>query len=288
MSTVVQKRIQNPNATLVICDFSPPRGYSVEELYLCSDIGADFVSFAYNPGKSPRVHPALAALWLKQNTCTEPVFTLTTRDMNELAFQSLLLGLALHGLENVVVVAGDAFTKNELLKIEPISGSRPSQIIKSIHRMNTGLDFKGRKLDYPTNLCPGATIDLGNSLTSELELTRRKLKAGVQFFFVQALFDPNRLLGFIEEYERLYNETIEAPLFCGVQIMVEGGKSFGTIPEWVTRDLRRGRSGVDIAVQLIKKYKDIGFNSIYLIPSILNGGERDYYAARRVIQTVKN
>ena len=43
--------------------------------------------------------------------------------------------------------------------------------------------------------------------------------------------------------------------------MVEGGKSFGTIPEWVTRDLRRGRSGVDIAVQLIKKYKDIGFNS---------------------------
>ena len=96
-----------------------------------------------------------------------------------------------------------------------------------------------------------------------------------------------RLLSFIEEYERLYNEAIEAPLFCGVQIMVQGGKSFGTIPEWVTRDLDRGRSGVDIAVQLIKKYQDIGFNSIYLIPSILNGGERDYNAAHRVIQTIK-
>ena len=117
MSTVVQKRIENPNSTLVICDVSPPRDYNAEELQLCGDIGADFVSFAYNPGKSPRVHPALAALWLKQNTSSEPVFTLTTRDMNELAFQSLLLGLALHGLENVVIVAGDAFTKDESLKI---------------------------------------------------------------------------------------------------------------------------------------------------------------------------
>ena len=287
MSTVVQKRIENPNSTLVICDVSPPRDYRAEELQLCGDIGADFVSFAYNPGKSPRVHPALAALWLKQNTSSEPVFTLTTRDMNELAFQSLLLGLALHGLENVVIVAGDAFTKDEASKIEPISGSRPSRIIKSIHKMNMGLDFKGRKLDYPTNFCLGATIDLGNSLTAELELTRRKLKAGAQYFFVQALFDPNRLLSFIEEYERLYNEAIEAPLFCGVQIMVQGGKSFGKIPEWVTLDLDRGRSGVDIAVQLIKKYQDIGFNSIYLIPSILNGGERDYNAAYRVIQTIK-
>ena len=287
MTKVVVRRAEDEDEVLILCDFSPTRGGDPELMAPALRLGADFISVAYNPGRSVRVASAFGALWVKQAGSADVVFTVGTRDMNKVALQSLLLGAALHGLENVVVVKGDAFRAPELDAVKPVDDFTPTGLIASIAQLNAGLDFKGRRLRAPTDLCVGAAIDLGHDPERELALTRRKVEAGAQFFLLQPLFDPLRVVDLLGRYERRYGEPLSQPIFCGVQVMAPGGVVFGEVPEWVVRDMDRGRQGYDIAVEVLQGFVERGFRSIYLVPPVLRGGRRDYEAARRVIETVK-
>ena len=287
MAKIVDRRAEDENEVLIVCDFSPARGGDPELMAPALWLGADYISVAYNPGRSVRVSSTMGALWVKQAASADAVFTLATRDMNKVALQSLLLGAALQGLENVVVVKGDQFTEPELGSVDPVDDFTSTGLIASIAQMNAGSDFRGRRLRAPTDLCVGAVIDLGHEFDKELRLTRRKVEAGAQFFLLQPLFEPARVGEMMEVYEQRYGEPLTQPLFCGVQVMAPNGVTFGEVPEWVVRDLDSGRPGADIAVEVLQGFVECGFRSIYLVPPVLRGGRRDYEAAQHVIETVK-
>ena len=287
MSTIVERRARDEGALLIVCDYSPPRGGNPRLMADVARLDADFISVAYNPGRSVRVSSVLGALWVKQAASADAVFTIATRDMNKVALQSLLLGASMYGLKNVVVVKGDGFTEPELESVNPVDDFTPTGLIASIGRLNAGFDFRGRKLSAPTNLCAGAAIDLGHDPERELRLTRRKVEAGAQFFLLQPLFDPVRVVEMMAGYEHRYGEPLSQPVFCGVQVLAQGGVTFGEVPEWAARDLAGGRPGADIAIEVLQGFVERGFRSIYLVPPILRGGRRDYEAAQRVIETVK-
>ena len=284
MVTVADRCAQGSSAHLFICDFSPPRGGDPKLLEPAKELDVDFVSVAYNPGRSARVNSAFAAYWIHRNTGKQVVFTLATRDMNKLAVQSLLLGADLLGLQNVVVVKGDDFTERDLAVVKGVGDYRPTELIGSINAMNEGKDFKGLKLRTPTDFCVGASIDLGRGISPEVSLTRRKVEAGTSFFLLQAVFDPQLVRQLLDGYAERYEEELSVPLFCGIQVMAPEGIVLGDVPSWVTEDMDAGRSGRDIAVQMLHDFADQGFNRIYLVPPILRGGRRDYEAAQAVLE----
>ena len=298
MTSVVERCKRAAGAPVFICDFSPPRGADRGQLEAAGGIPADFISVAYNPGKSPRLNPVFGAHWIKDNTGRDVLFTLSTRDMNKIAVQGLLLGADLMGLENVVVVGGDPFRPRDLELVKTVDDYRPTGLIASIRAMNEGVDFKGLSLRTRSGFCVGATIDLSDSgapMERQVRLTHRKVEAGAGFFLLQALFEPERLTEFVGAYAEAFGEALEPPIFCGVQVMVPGGITFGTPPQWVSDGLARGGArggdggsdgGVDIAVELIGRYADAGFSNIYLVPPIFKGGRRDYEAAASVLQAV--
>ena len=287
MTTIIEKRVQDQDALLFICDFSPPRGSDPSLLEPARHLEADFISVAYNPGKSIRVSSPLAAHWIKENTGKEVVFTVATRDMNKLATQSLLLGADLLGLENLVVVKGDEFTEKELGRVKGVDDFRPTELVNSVKAMNQGLDYKGLKLRSPTSFCVGATIDLGHETGGEITLTHRKVESGSEYLLLQALFEPKRLKDFLAAYADRYGNDLEIPIFCGVQVMTADSLVFGDVPDWVNGDLASGRAGEDIALQVLQEFVDEGFRSIYLIPPVLRGGRRDYEAAQRVLEAAR-
>ena len=287
LTTVIDKRAQEPNAVQFICDFSPPRGGDPKLLEPARRLGAGFISVAYNPGRSTRVNSAFAAAWIKGNTGADAIFTLATRDMNKVAVQSLLLGADLLGLENVVVVKGDEFSERDLSTVKAVDDFVPTGLLRSIASMNQGLDFKGGKLRSPTRLCAGAVIDLAHG-EGETALVRRKVEAGAQFFLMQPVFEPRRLQDFLSRYDREYGEPLAPPVFCGIQVMAADGLIFGDIPDWVTSDLEGGRPGDEIAVQVLQDFVVAGFRSFYLVPPIFRGGRRDYEAAQRVIEAFRS
>ena len=284
MTSIVECRNRDPGRVLFVCDFTPPRGPDPALLQPARDLEADFISVAYNPGKSVRVTSLVAAHWIRQNAGRDVLFTIATRDMNKLAVESMLLGAGLLGLENAVVVMGDRFTERELSAVKAVDDFKPTELLAAASAMNRGLDYRGGKLRSPTELCVGATIDLGLGLERQTKLTRRKVEAGAQYFLMQPVFDPALVRRFLDGYAQAYGEEPTAPIFCGVQVVTPGGLVFGGVPDWVTTDLDRGRDPVDVALSVLHDFVDAGFRSIYLVPPILRAGRRDYDAAARVLE----
>ena len=287
IATVIDRLKRDPDRAVFICDFSPPRGGSADLLESAAHLDVDFVSVAYNPGKSARVNSVAAAHWIKANIGRDVVFTLATRDMNKVAVQSTLLGAQLLGLENVIVVKGDEFTDKELSLVSDVNDYRPTDLLRSINELNRGVDYKGLKLRSPTEFCVGASIDLARGIESESRLTHRKVAAGAHFFVSQPTFHPSEPKRFVEAYAERYGEDLTAPIFHGVQLMAQDSIIFGSIPQWVTDDLAKGRSGEDIALEVLQDFTDAGIRSIYLVPPILRGGRRDYEVAQAVLEAFR-
>ena len=285
MASILEALEAQTDRPLFICDFSPPRGHSPDLLEPARSLSADFVSVAYNPGRSTRVSSVIAAHWIKANTGRDVVFTLATRDMNKVAIQSLLLGAQLLGLENLVVVKGDDFTESDLARVASVDDYTPTGLVRSIAEMNEGVDFKGLRLRSATDLCVGATFDLARDFRQEVALTRLKVDAGAMFFISQPTFSPEEPAAFLGRYRETYGGPLAPPVFFGVQVMTSESIQFGDIPQWVTDDLGRGRSGVEIALQVLGEFRAQGFRSFYLVPPIMRGGRRDYEAAEAVLQS---
>ena len=287
MAKVTDRSHEATGNPCFICDFSPPRSGSLSAIR-DAEIGADFISVAYNPGRAVRTNSAMLAAAVRQQTSKEVVFTLATRDMNRLAIQSLLLGAQLLGLENLVVVQGDSFTERDLAAVAPVNDYTPTGLIAAVKRMNEGVDFRGSQLRAPTALCVGATVDLSRGLAEEADLAVRKVRAGADFLLSQPIFDPAQAGRFRDAFVARYGEgELPVPVFFGLQILEPDGVVFDTVPDAVRKGLDAGRPGVDLALELFQRFEEAGLHNVYLIPPIRRGGARNYAAAREFLESAR-
>ena len=290
MAKVTEKCFESTGRTCFICDFSPPRSGDLSVLKN-AEIEANFISVAYNPGRAVRVNSAMLAAAIKQHLGNDVIFTLATRDMNKLALQSLMLGAQLLGLENVVVVQGDPFSQRDLATVKGAGDTRPTQLIAGIKEMNQGADFRGSPLRAPTDFCVGATVDLGRGMDQEAALAARKAQAGAEFFMSQPIFDVAEADRFRQAYQqastRKSGTELAFPVFFGLQILEKDGVIFSSVPDSVREELKQGRSGVDIALELYREFQENGIHNIYLMPPIRRGGARNYEAAQQVLAAAK-
>ncbi len=270
----------------VICDFSPPRSGEPAEARRAA-IEADFISVAYNPGRTVRTNSAMLAAGIRQQTDQDVVFTLATRDMNKLAIQSLLLGAQLLELENLVVVKGDPFTQRDLAAVTSVDDYLPTGLISAIAQMNEGVNFKGSELSAPTNFCIGGSVDLSYGLQAEAKLAARKVQAGAHFLLTQPIFSAAESVRFLDAYSGQSERPPSVPVFFGLQILEQSGVVFSFVPESVRNELESGRPGLDIALELHEKLTAAGINNIYLVPPIRRGGARNYSAAREFLAAIR-
>ena len=270
--------------TSIICDFSPPRSGDpgvVDQ----AQIDADFISVAYNPGRAVRTNSAMLAAAI-QRSGKDAVFTLATRDMNKLALQSLMLGAQVLGLQNVVVVQGDPFGKQDQSRVASVNDYQPTGLIAAIARMNQGQDFKEGQLRSPTDFCIGATVDLGRGIEEEAQLAVRKVKSGAEFLITQPIFDVDYVGRYRESFGYHAGKAGTLPIYFGLQILEQDGVLFSSVPESVRGELEEGRSGVDIALELYQNFQEAHLNNIYLMPPIKRGGARNYEAAKEFLGKV--
>ena len=286
MTKIIDHCFEATGRPSFICDFSPPRSGD-PAVATQARIGADFISVAYNPGRAVRVSSAMLAAAVKTQVGQEVAFTLATRDMNQLALQSELLGAQLLGLDNVIVVQGDPFPERDLALVGPVNQVTPTRLIASIANMNQGTDFRDARLRAPTDFCIGATVDLGRGVAGEARLARRKVQAGAHFLITQPIFDPVEAARFDSAYAAITGDPPGLPIFFGLQVLEQDGIIFSWVPEQLREELAGGRSGVDLAVELFQKFQEAGLHNIYLVPPIRRGGARNYRAAQEVLELVR-
>lgn len=284
MAKVVESSSAVGGTPAFICDYSPPRsGLPTDAPH--PPASADFVSAAYNPGRAVRVNSVAMAAVLRDRYGADPIFTLATRDMNRLALESSLLGAQALSLQNVIVVAGDPFGRQD--PAQPVNDYRATELIAAITGLNDGTDYRGRSLRSETDFCIGATVDLGRGVQEEAGLAARKVEAGAHFLITQPVYDAEDVRQFEDAYATVAGKPISVPVFYGVGLMEPGGVSFASVPEWATNDLEKGRSGVDIAVQVWDGLRSAGISDFYVVPPIRRSGARNYVAAQEFLETVK-
>lgn len=281
MAKVIDRSRATSGRACFICDYSPPRSGRSEDLPAPPD-NIDFVAAAYNPGRAVRVNSVATAAVLRERFGTDPIFTLATRDMNRLALESLLLGAQALGLENVIVVAGDPFGPQD--EAVPVNDHTPTGLISAIASLNDGIDHRGRALRASTDFCVGATVDLGRGIEREARLAARKVAAGAQFLITQPVFDPADVGRFEDAHAGAAGDKLAVPVFYGVGLMEAGGISFASVPGWVGEDVDKGRTGVDIGLEVWSGLQGVGVGDCYVVPPIRRSGARNYAAACEFVQ----
>lgn len=282
----VTSRLQ-ADGLVFICDYSPPRTADPVSLSPVAELDTDYICVAYNPGRRVRVDSAMCAAALKHHSGRDVIFNLSPRDMNKLALQSHLLGAQMLGLDNVLVVHGDPFTEKDLTAVSSVRDYKATELIQAIQSMNQGLDYKGSQLDTATNLCIGASIDLGRGIEREAALTHRKVLAGADFFITQPVFTVDEIRAFEAAYAQTAGTDLTVPVFWGVQILQQGGVIFSSVPEAVRAELAGGRAGVEMALDQVRLWQAADIRTFYLIAPILRGGARNYAAAQQVMATAR-
>ena len=281
---VIDVAFETTGHSSIMCDFSPPRS-GEPNIVIQAQIDANLILVAYNPGKAVRASSPMLAAAIQQSG-KDTVFTIATRDMNKLAVQSLLLGAQTLGLQNVVVVQGDPFSDRRISGVASVNDYRPTELIADIAMLNRGIDFKGRRLGAPTDFCIGASVDLGRGIEKEAQLALRKVQSGAEFLITQPIFDVDHVARFRESYGYHAGKAGTLPIFFGLQILENDGVVFTSVPSSIKSELERGRSGIDIALDLYQKFQDARLNNIYLMPPIKRGGIRNYDAAQEFISKV--
>ena len=280
----INKRGRKP---FYLCDFSPPKGGNADLLLECYDLNPDMFMVAYAPGRSVRLNPIFAADWIHSRTNIPTVFTVSTRDMNKSAMQSLLLGAELMGLPNVLIVKGDKFSAEDLNLQTEVNDFTPTELISAVKTMNERRDFRGNELTYPTRFCIGGALDLSRDWGKESWLTKAKITSGSNFIVSQPTFDHELPSKFLSFYEKTIGEKLKIPVMWGIQMVERDTISFANVPRWVHQKLEDGGSSYEITINLVKRHLDLGIDTFYLVPTIYKGGRRDYLSAQAVMEDIE-
>ena len=286
MTKVTDSGFQITGKPTFICDFSPPRSGNPLDIPAAIP-DADFLLVNRNPGRAVRADSAMLASELQRRTGKSAIFAMLTRDMNRLAAQSYLLGAQLLGLENVVVAQGDSFSLTDSARVAAVSDYRPTELISHISQMNRRTDFRGRKLDSPTDFCIGATVDLGQEPGRQAALAYRKVNAGASFLITQPVYDPEDAARFLDAYAHHAGGPCPAQIYWGLQMLEVESVTFGPAPAWLKEELAAGRSAVDLALEVYSLFLESSMRNVYLLPPIIRGGQRNYEAAQKFLNAAR-
>lgn len=171
--------------------------------------GADYITVADCPIGRARADSSMLAAMLKNQYGVEALPHLTCRDRNLNASKALLLGLAMQGVGNVLVVTGD-----------PIPNNRRGEI-KSVFQFNSVLyaDFirdlnRTVFAEKPFRIMGALNVNAAN-FSAELAKAHKKEDAGMTCFLTQPVYDERAA-----ENLRLAKRELASDLWAGIMPVV--------------------------------------------------------------------
>jgi len=165
----------------------------------------------------------IPSFWIQKEVGMEAVWQITVRDRNRVALFADVLGGAVLGLKNILVLSGDHTALGDNKKARPVYDLDSTQFCELLKKMiDDGTDYEGNEIkggkiemNYGCVANPNA---IGEYREPELLKVGRKVENGVDFIQTQTGFDIDIVIEFINELAR-YN----VPILLGIFPM----KSYG-------------------------------------------------------------
>ncbi|HXE76443.1 MAG TPA: bifunctional homocysteine S-methyltransferase/methylenetetrahydrofolate reductase [Candidatus Xenobia bacterium] len=132
----------------------------------------------------------------------ETIPHLTTRDLNVIGLQAMLLGAwSVGGVRNVLAITGDPPSLGDHPQVTGIYEVDAVGLVRIIQRLNQGYDWAGKTLGGATNFAIGVALNpTADDLDEEIRRFRLKLEAGAHFAMTQPIFDPAQWERFLERF----------------------------------------------------------------------------------------
>ena len=206
---------------LVTMEVNPPKGTDLSEIVRAVERMKGLVDAINVTDGSGAIMRAcsLAVANVVLGAGVDPILQMTCRDRNRLALQADLLGAAIFGIRNVLLLTGDDPKSGDHPDAKPVFDITSATLMQVAKGLTEGKDMAGGSLSGSPRFCIGAAADPGaKDLDAELQKFQAKIGGGASFFQTQAVFDPAKLRAFMERAR-----SFGKPVLAGI-LLVKSAK----------------------------------------------------------------
>ena len=252
---------------VITAEVGPPKGFNINHLlHEADDYLSDITAINVTDCQSSVMRlGSLATCKALKDKGHNAIFQLTCRDRNRIALQSDLLSAALLGIENLLLLTGDHTTLGDTPQAKPVFDLDSVSLIHAAAQLEQGLDLAGNELDGdPPKFAKGAVVSpCSDSVDVQLSKMERKIKAGAEYFQTQAVYEPEKLISFMEKAGQF-----GVPVMLGVIILKNAGMANYmnnniagiSVPQEMIEELKAdkektkaGITGVEITARIVKE-----------------------------------
>ncbi len=265
---------------IVTVELAPPQGLATDlvlaKARALKACGVDAINLAENPLARIRMGNIALAQAIQAATGAEVIVHITGRDRNLLGLHSDLMGAHLLGIRTILAVTGDPVALSGEGGASNVFDVNSIGLLEILNALNNGRTGYGADLAGHTEFLLGAAFNPNVAeLSGQLNKLAKKRAAGARFVQTQPVYEPTVL-------ERLAEAVLplDIPVLVGIMPLVgERNAEFlhnevpGIhIPESVrlrmcgTSGDIGAETGMEIAKDLVKHAKGLGFGGFYLIP----------------------
>jgi homocysteine S-methyltransferase len=204
---------------VVSVQLDPPKGTNLARIlkaaYFLKESGrVDVVDINSNPVARVMMDSLITSGQIEQQIGMPTIPHVTTREMNIMGLQSLMLGAwgALK-IRNILVVTGDPPRIGEYPEAKGVYEVDAIGLVKILSNFNQGMDWVGKSLGTPTDFTIGVAVNpTAEDMDREIERFQAKVDAGAHFVMTQPIFDLSQWETFLARWGR----PIPIPFMIGL------------------------------------------------------------------------
>ena len=256
---------------VVTAEVGPPKGFHIEHLieeantYLKTRVHA--VNVTDNQSSVMRLG-SLAVCKVLQDHGHNAIFQVTCRDRNRIALQSDILSAALLGIDNLLLLTGDHTTLGDHPQAKPVFDLDSVSLAHAVKRMEEGFDLSGGAIEgEPPKFAKGAVVSpCSDSVDVQLAKMEQKVKAGVEYFQTQGVYEPEKFIKFMEKAKQFgvpVQLGIIIPKNVGMCRFMNANVAGVHVPDEMIEELKAdpektkaGITGVELSAKIIRECKD--------------------------------
>jgi methylenetetrahydrofolate reductase (NADPH) len=227
--------------------------------------------------KRPGTESICAAIMNKYDVDTVPHLICGGFSVNDT--EDALINLHYLGIDNVLVLRGDAAKNETAFEPEPGGHKYASELLKQVVNLNSGIYLEDELKDsHKTKFCIGVAgypekhFEAPN-MSTDLQYLKNKVDAGAEYIVTQMFFDNAKFYAFVKACREI-NITVPIipglkPIYTKKQLTILPKTFYIDLPDDLSNEVLKCKTDLDVELVgtewLLEQSKDLKKNGVSVL-----------------------